>query len=97
MKFVALRELKIRPSSVLDDLAKGDVIVTRNGKPAAALVFVDEDTIDEFIIAHHPTLLAEAEDSRDEFRKGGGIGHADMKALIEKGRGRSGRKAHRRG
>ena len=45
MKFIALRELKIHPSKVLDRLRKHDVVVTRNGKPAAALVPLDEEAL----------------------------------------------------
>ncbi len=89
MKFIAMRELKINPSRVLDRLAREDVVVTRRGKPAAALVRLDEDTLDEFIIAHHPTLLSEARAARAEYGKTGGIGHDEMKALVEKPRRRS--------
>jgi len=85
MKFVALRELKINPSGVLDRLGKDDVVVTRNGRPAAALIPLDEDTLDEFVIAHHPTLLPEVEAARAEYEEKGGIGHDEMKALVERG------------
>jgi prevent-host-death family protein len=94
MRFVALRELKINPSRVIDRLAKDDVVVTRNGKPAAALVPLDEDTLDEFVIAHHPTLLSEVEAARAEYEEKGGIGHRDMKALVE-GKGRAKRRKGR--
>src|SRR5439155_26846281 len=40
MEFVSLRDLKINPSKVMGRLSKGDMIVTRNGKPAAALVYL---------------------------------------------------------
>jgi len=97
MKFIAMRELKISPSKVLDRLGKDDVVVTRHGKPAAALVPLDEDTLDEFVIAHHPTLLSEVEKARIEYEKKGGVGHDEMKALIEKPRRRAKRKSARRG
>ena len=95
MKFVAMRELKINPSKVLRRLAKEDVVVTRNGKPAAALLALDEDLLDEFIIAHHPTLLSEAEAARAEYREKGGVDHEAMKAMVER-RGRK-RKVRKRG
>ena len=96
MKFVALRELKINPSKVLDRLSKHDLVVTRNGKPAAALVPLDEDTLDDFVIAHHPTLLSEVEAARAEYGKKGGIGHEEMKALVEGRGGRRGKARPRR-
>jgi len=87
MKFVALRDLKIHPSKVLDRLAEEDVVVTRHGKPAAALVYIDEDLLDEFILAHHPTLLAEIEAARTEYLKMGGVDHATLKKRLARRRG----------
>jgi prevent-host-death family protein len=95
MKFVALRELKIHPSKVLARLRRHDVVVTRNGKPAAALVPLDEETLDEFIIAHHATLLPEVEAARAEYEKKGGIGHDEMKALIEGKEGKEGKEGRK--
>jgi prevent-host-death family protein len=87
MKFVAMRELRNDTSKLLDRLAKEDVVVTRNGKPAAALIYLDEDLLEEFILAHHPKFLAEVEAARREYRKKGGIDHAAMKQRIERRRG----------
>ena len=87
MKFVAMRDLKINPSKVLGRLAAEDLVVTRNGKPAAALIFLDEDLLDEFILLHHPTLLREVEDARAEYARKGGISHAEMKKRVERRRG----------
>ena len=87
MRFVAMRELRINPSKVLDALAEEDIVVTRNGKPAAALLQLDEELIEDFILAHHPTLLTEVEAARREFRKKGGIRHEEMRSRIERRRG----------
>jgi len=87
MKFVAMRELRNDTSKLLDRLAQEDVVVTRNGKPAAALIYLDEDLLEEFILAHHPKLLAEVEAARREYMKKGGIDHATMKQRIERRRG----------
>ena len=59
MKSIAMQELKADPSKVLDRLAeeKGGFIVTRDGEAAAALIYMDEDLLDHFIMAHHPTLM----------------------------------------
>lgn len=87
MRFVSLRELKINPSKVLDRLAKEDIVVTRSGKPAAALVYLDEDLLEEFILARHPRLIKEVEAARTEYKKKGGIDHDAMKKRIERRRG----------
>lgn len=83
MKFMTLRELKINPSKVLQRLAKEDIVVTRNGKPAAALIYLDEDLLDEFVLAHHPKFLKEVEAARAEFERKGGIDHETMRKRID--------------
>ncbi len=87
MKFVTLRELKINPSKVLDRLVEDDLVVTRSGKPAAALVYLDEELLEEFVLARHPKLVKEVEAARAEYRKKGGISHDTMKKRIERRRG----------
>jgi len=87
MKFVALRELRNDTSKLLDRLAREDVVVTRNGKPAAALVYLDEDLLEDFILSRHPTLLAEVAAARREYQKKGGLDHAAMKKRVERRRG----------
>lgn len=87
MKFVAMRELRNNASAVLDQLAEGDIVVTRNGKPAAALLYLDEELLEDLILAHHPTLMREIESARDEYRRKGGIDHAAMRKRVERRRG----------
>jgi len=87
VEFVSLRDLKINPSKVVGRLRKGDMIVTRNGKPAAALVYLDEELLEDFILVHHPTLLNEVESAKTEYLKKGGISHEAMKKRLLRRRG----------
>jgi prevent-host-death family protein len=87
MEFVSLRELRINASKVVGRLRKGDLIVTRNGKPAAALVYLDEELLEDFILAHHLTLLGEVEAAKAEYLKKGGISHEAMKKRLHRSRG----------
>jgi len=87
MRFVALRELKINPSKVIARLARGPVVVTRNGKPAAALVRLDEESLDPFILLCHPTLLKEVERARSGYLKKGGGGHARRRRRLGRRQG----------
>ena len=51
MKFVSVRELRIQTPEVLRRVAKGEkVIVTKHGKPQAALVKLTEDDIDDLVL-----------------------------------------------
>lgn len=57
MKFANVRDLKLNSSTILRKLSKEDVVITNRGKPVAAIIYMDEDLLDSFVIAHHPTLL----------------------------------------
>jgi prevent-host-death family protein len=87
MKFVTLRDLKINPSKVVGRLAKEDMVVTKRGKPAAALIYLDEDLLEDFVLAHHPTLPGELESARKEYLKKGGLSHEAMKKRLLRRRG----------
>ncbi len=98
MKFIPMRELKANPSKVLDRLAeeKDGFVVTRNGKAAAALVYLDEDLLDDFIIAHHPSLMKELEEARQEYLEKGGVDLDTVTEELER-RSRSSKKPAARG
>ena len=87
MKFVTVRELRINASKVLAGLGRGGVVVTKNGKPTAALVRLDEDLIDEFVLFQHPRLLKEVEAARREYEKKGAVDHETMKKRVGRRRG----------
>jgi antitoxin (DNA-binding transcriptional repressor) of toxin-antitoxin stability system len=83
-----MRELRNNTSKLFDRLAREDIVVTRNGKPAAALLRLDEDLLDEFILAHHPTFMKKVDAALKEYKKKGGISHAEMKKRTERRRGK---------
>jgi antitoxin (DNA-binding transcriptional repressor) of toxin-antitoxin stability system len=48
MKFVNVRELRVRPGEVWKQLQKGeDMVLTSNGKPFALLIETNEDRFEE--------------------------------------------------
>jgi prevent-host-death family protein len=51
MKFVTVRDFRIRPGAVWKNLEKGEeVIITSNGKPIAMLTGISDVTFDETIM-----------------------------------------------
>lgn len=70
MKFANVRDLKINSSALLRKLASEDVVITKQGKPVAAMIYLDEDLLDSFIIVHHPTLLREIERDWKLYKQG---------------------------
>jgi len=87
MRFIPMRELKINPSAVLNRLGREDMVVTRNGKPAAVLLGLDEDTLEDYMISRNPLFTKELEAAYSEYETKGGISHAEMRKRLGKRRG----------
>ena len=76
MKIASVAEIKTQFSAYLKTSESGPVVVTRNGKPVAVLVGVqDEDEIEGLLMAYSPRLRAILEKSRGQIRAGRGIEH----------------------
>ena len=71
MKIASVAEVKSQFSAFLKASAGGPVVVTRNGRPVAVIVGVDdEDEIERLLMAYSPRLRAILERSRQQFREG---------------------------
>lgn len=57
MRFANVRDLRNNCAAILRKLSTQDVVITRRGKPVAAVIYMNEDLLDSFILAHHPTLM----------------------------------------
>jgi prevent-host-death family protein len=86
MKIAPVADVKARFSKYLEDCAKGPVVVTKNGRPAAVLVAVtDEEELERLVLAHTPRFVALLDAAHDRIRKGGGMKHEDFwKAAAKK-------------
>jgi len=57
VKIESVRVVRERLSEMIRALPRGPVIITKNGRPCAALVTLGEDgDLEAFLIAHHPRL-----------------------------------------
>jgi prevent-host-death family protein len=71
MKIASVAEIKSQFSAFLKASEGGPVVVTRNGRPVAVIVGVqDEDEIERLLMAYSPRLRAILERSRKQFREG---------------------------
>jgi prevent-host-death family protein len=67
VKFVTVRELRLQTPRVLSRVSRGQkVIITKRGKPQAALVRLTEDDIDDVVLSR-PSFLREIEAARREY------------------------------
>ena len=84
MKIASVAEVKSQFSAFLKSSASGPVVVTRNGRPVAVLVGVeDEDEIERLLMAYSPRLRAICDLSRQQIAEGEGVSHGEFWAGVK--------------
>lgn len=84
MKIASVAEVKSQFSAFLKSSAAGPVVVTRNGKPVAVLVGIeDEDEIERLLMAYSPRLRAICDLSRQQIAAVKGVSHEQFWAGVE--------------
>ncbi len=84
MNITSIAKVKARLSAYIKESEEGPVIITRNGRPVAALVPVLEDEdLEQLILAYTPKFrqLIEAADRR--IKETGGIKHEEFWQSVE--------------
>ena len=81
MKIVPLNEVKNRFSRYLELSKREDIVVTKNGRPAAILHAVTDEDLEDYLFESDPRFIARIETLRREFQRGGGtplLGQLDL-------------------
>lgn len=78
---VPLAEVKDDLSRYLREAAKGEIVITRHGKPAGVLIgFRSEDDWFDYRLENDPRFLDRVARARESLRAGRGIKLEDLKA-----------------
>ena len=86
MKIASVAQVKAKFSAYVNASREGPVIVTRNGKPVAVLLSMeDEDEIERLILAYSPKFQEILQMARQQIREKGGIKHTDLWKSVESG------------
>lgn len=104
MKIASVAEIKSQFSAFLKASEGGPVVVTRNGRPVAVIVGVqDEDEIERLLMAYSPRLQAILAASRQQIREGDVLSHEEFWGQVatsrvpkRRGRKRGPRNGHER-
>jgi prevent-host-death family protein len=79
MKIASVADVQSRFSEFVKASAQGPVVVTRNGKPVAALLSIeDEEELERLILAYSPRLRSILEAAEQRVRQGKGIQHDEF-------------------
>jgi prevent-host-death family protein len=84
MKIASVAEVKSQFSAFLKASEGGPVVVTRNGRPVAVIIGVqDEEEIERLLMAYSPHLRAILEHSRQQVREGQWLGEEEFWSQME--------------
>jgi len=72
MKIVPLNEVKNRFSTYLKLSKREDIVVTKNGRPAAILHAVTDEDLEDYLFESDPRFIERIESLRREFQRSGG-------------------------
>lgn len=87
MKIASVAEVKSQFSAFLKASEGGPVVVTRNGRPVAVIIGVqDEDEIERLLMAYSPHMSAILEQSRQQFREGKWLSEEEFWSQFEHSR-----------
>jgi prevent-host-death family protein len=84
MKIASVAEIKSQFSAFLKASEGGPIVVTRNGRPVAVIVGVQEpDEIERLLMAYSPKLRAVLDHSRQQIREGQWLGEEEFWSQVE--------------
>src|SRR3989454_10647646 len=84
MAAVNIRELARNTSKVIGDVArrKRPTIITRGGRPVAAVVPIDAEALEDWILANSPEFVRGMREADKELRRGQTIGMDEAFASV---------------
>jgi len=86
VKIASVAQVKARLSAYLQATEEGPVIVTRNGRPVAVLLGVqDDEELERLVMAYSPRLRTILEAARERIREGAGVRHEELWRELESG------------
>ncbi len=74
MKIASVADVKTKFSAYLRACQKGPVVVTKNGRPVAALVpILDEDELEDLVLAYSPRFQAIIQQAEQQIQRKEGV------------------------
>jgi prevent-host-death family protein len=82
LKFLNMRDLRLKTPSVMKGVEKGEkYVITNHGKPQAVLLHLTEDEIED-LVYKQPEFMHQIEESRKEYGKKGGVSLAEARKKL---------------
>ena len=87
MTTISIRDLSRRPSQVVDEVVRTGrpAIITRHGRPVTAMIAVDPDELEDFVLAHAPEFVRSRQAADADLRAGRARSADEVFAEIDQG------------
>ena len=86
MRIASVADVKAKLSGYIKASKSGPVVVTKNGKPVAVLLSMqDEEELERLLMAYSPKLQRILQAAEKQIREGKGIKHKDFWADVTTG------------
>ena len=87
MKIAPLYEVKNKLSELVKETESGPIVITKNGKPCAALVHLAEDEdMESFMLSHSPRFLELLDQAAEKTKETGGVSLSALRKELSKPR-----------
>jgi len=85
MSTISIRDLGRRPSQVVDEVIRTGrpAIITRHGRPVTAMVALDPDDLEDYVLARAPEFARSMRDANADLKAGRARPAAEVFAEIE--------------
>jgi len=87
MKSIELSKATGQLAEYAAAIAEGPIVVTKGGRPVAALVSVRKADLESLLVSSSPRFQAILRKSRAEYRRKGGISPTEMRERLDRPKG----------
>jgi prevent-host-death family protein len=86
MPTISIRDLGRRPSQVIDEVVRTGrpAIVTRHGRPVTAMIAINPDELEDYVLAHAPEFARATRAADADLRAGRARPAAEVFAELER-------------
>ena len=86
MTTISIRDLSRRPSQVVDEVVRTGrpAIITRHGKPVTAMVALDPDELEDFVLARAPEFARSMRAAEADLHAGRARAAAEVFAELDR-------------
>lgn len=90
MGSIGIKALGRNPGKVVDEVQRTGrpTFVTRRGRPAVAIVPIDEEGLEDYVLANAPEFVASRRQADEDFRAGRTQSMGEVFAELRRERGR---------